>query len=133
MEPEYDYSKEWAEIAETENKHWKEIQHKKDAYKESLRPILNVDKVYDYLNEMSWEPEGLVHVRIIKKEPTGRHIAIDVEEKNRQFTRQDEDVEESGVDHVYCWQTGGYTGDDYSGWLLIPLSDGRYFRVNYSC
>lgn len=34
----------------------------------------------------------------------------------------------------YVWQTTGYMGDDYSGFLLLPLLDGkRFWKVGYSC
>ena len=32
------------------------------------------------------------------------------------------------------WQTNGYSGDDYSGYLLFPThTDNRYFCLKYSC
>ena len=32
------------------------------------------------------------------------------------------------------WQTSGYSGDDYSGYLLFPTyTDNRYFCLKYSC
>lgn len=33
-----------------------------------------------------------------------------------------------------CWQTCGYTGDDYSGFLLFPTyKDDEYFCIYYQC
>ncbi|MGK0174076.1 MAG: hypothetical protein ACI9AT_000439 [Ulvibacter sp.] len=40
--------------------------------------------------------------------------------------------EEESINY-YVWQTVGYSGDDYSGYLLLPMNDGRYWKVSYSC
>jgi hypothetical protein len=37
-------------------------------------------------------------------------------------------------DNYAVWQTCGYTGDDYSGYMLFPThTKDEYFCVNYSC
>lgn len=37
-------------------------------------------------------------------------------------------------DNFACWQTCGYEGDDYSGYLLLPTyKDDEYFCMWYSC
>lgn len=37
-------------------------------------------------------------------------------------------------DNYAVWQTCGYTGDDYSGYMLFPThNDDGYFCVNYHC
>ena len=132
-EPDF-YSEVWAGIAEAEKKYAQELSEKKEKFKEQLRSLLNVDLVWNFLNDNdNWEPEGSIDIKIIEGKENGRHIAIDLSEPTRKFERQDEHPEEAGVDHVYCWQTNGYLGDDYSGWMLFPLSNGRYFRVSYSC
>jgi hypothetical protein len=44
------------------------------------------------------------------------------------------ETEIRGVDHYYVWQqTTSMEGDSYSGHLLFPLKDGRYFKCSYSC
>lgn len=40
---------------------------------------------------------------------------------------EDEEIE------YWVWQTTGYAEDDYSGYLLLPMLDGRYWMVAYSC
>lgn len=37
------------------------------------------------------------------------------------------------VNHYCIWQTCGIMGDDYYGYLLFPLKNGKYFKVNYAC
>jgi hypothetical protein len=39
----------------------------------------------------------------------------------------------STFDHEYVSQQCGYLGDDFSGCMYFPLSDGRYLEVGYSC
>lgn len=117
-----------------ENKYFIEVQHKKDTIKEQLRSLMDVDAVWNWLNEdMHWEPEGSVNVEIIEERANGRHIAIDLSEPKRKFERQEESIMEYGIDHCYVWQTVGYCGDDYSGFMLLPLSNGRYLRIRYTC
>lgn len=36
-------------------------------------------------------------------------------------------------DHWLVWQTCGYSGDDYSGFMMFPMRDGIYWLVDYSC
>lgn len=38
-----------------------------------------------------------------------------------------------GNDHWLVWQTCGYSGDDYSGFMMFPMRDGIYWLVDYSC
>lgn len=33
----------------------------------------------------------------------------------------------------WVWQTSGYICDNYSGYLLLPLFDGRFWKIHYSC
>lgn len=43
-------------------------------------------------------------------------------------------AEWQAVDNYAVWQTCGYTGDDYSGYMLFPTyTKDEYFCVNYHC
>ena len=48
-----------------------------------------------------------------------------------------ETIEESEHEgeHIkyYVWQQTGMLGDDFSGYLLLPLKNGKWWKVNYSC
>ena len=39
------------------------------------------------------------------------------------------------IDYEYCDQqvNGGYTGDEYSGYLYFPLPNGKYLKCHYEC
>jgi hypothetical protein len=45
------------------------------------------------------------------------------------FMMQDND----GEYHNLVWQTTGHSEDDYSGYMLFPLSNGDYWKISYSC
>jgi hypothetical protein len=55
------------------------------------------------------------------------HTTNEVETYNDDSPYEGEPVE------YWVWQTTGYLGDDYSGYLLLPLKDGRYWKIGYSC
>jgi hypothetical protein len=112
----------------------------KTHFKKELRGLINVSGLYSYLNEDSWYPIGIVEV----EEPTDIIPKISFKDKNRvrvinekenliyaRFDLEDQQIRK--VDHYYVWQTVGYWGDDYSGFMLFPLNDGRYFKVSFSC
>jgi hypothetical protein len=43
-------------------------------------------------------------------------------------------AEWQAADNFAVWQTCGYWGDDYSGYLLFPThNDGEYFCLEYKC
>lgn len=48
-------------------------------------------------------------------------------------TLEGDSQHEGEVIEYWVWQTTGYMGDDYSGFLLLPLKDGRFWKIGYSC
>lgn len=46
------------------------------------------------------------------------------------FMMQNDDIKEGF--HNLVWQTCGYCEDDYSGYLLFPLNDGRYWLISFN-
>lgn len=56
------------------------------------------------------------------------HSTDTIETLNEDSEYEGEEIE------YYVWQTTGYMGDDYSGFLLLPLLDGkRFWKVGYTC
>lgn len=49
--------------------------------------------------------------------------------KSLEYMRQDDD----GEYHNLVWQTVGCCGDDFSGFLLFPLSNGKYWKISFEC
>ena len=72
-------------------------------------PIENLYKIVD-------EPEG------------------DKQEYNDTFLENIPD-EYKFITHEYVdqYQNGGYTGDDFAGYVYYPLPDGKFMKVHYSC
>lgn len=82
-----------------------------------------------------WTPVAVVELEQTEdREPCYKdypHCRIKGDESRRLYLRMDR---EEPFGHYYVWQTTGYMGDDYSGWLLFPLpEDGKYLQVSYSC
>jgi hypothetical protein len=60
----------------------------------------------------------------IEEQPTskGAHVTKwDISDEGYQF------------DHVFGWQSNGYTGDDYSGEIFIPLPNKKYLKYWFCC
>lgn len=49
----------------------------------------------------------------------------------RSFSKWDESDQGYLFDHVYGWQSCGYTGDEYSGEIFIPLPNGQYLKFSF--
>lgn len=114
----------------------------KDEWKEKLEGLINVNDLYDDLSENDfWTPEGIVEIEKITDKETilkklgiwTPHIEACIIKGENNFTYSKNECDLADIDHYYVWQEVGYLGDDYSGYLLYPLNDGRYFKVSYSC
>lgn len=69
------------------------------------------------------------HCRILNDEDNYLYIhhKTELEMIDGTSPYEGEDIE------YYVWQTTGYIGDDYSGYILLPLLDGKYWKISYSC
>jgi hypothetical protein len=85
------------------------------------------------LSETSWTDAGIVEVERSDYKngfyPGAEHYTIKGDKDQTKFMKQTED----GVGHVLIWQVTGFLGDNYNGWMLFPLSDGKYWKVDYNC
>lgn len=109
----------------------------KSLYKKKLKGLINVRGVFRHLGDNTyWEPQDIVDIELTDETTSGyrtyQHARIKGDESRRLYMKTPCD-EIRNVDHYYVWQTTGYCEDDYSGWLLFPLKDGRYFKAYYSC
>ena len=109
----------------------------KNAWKKLLRGTINVSGLFKHLDDNTyWWPEDIVDIELTDKYEPGyrkyQHARVVNDKHNRLYMKMPED-EIRSVDHYYVWQTCGYMGDDYSGWMLFPLKNGKYFRVYYNC
>lgn len=103
-------------------------------------------KYFDFTeNNDTYYSEGIVEIIETEEKRSGysdkKHCRIK-EDKDKLLyifhTDSLETIEESEYEgeniEYYVWQQTGYMGDDYSGYLLLPLLDGkRFWKVGYSC
>jgi hypothetical protein len=126
-------------------------------YEAAMEAMLEMDRVQDEINikelefvrenisypvdnfeldEMDyWKHEGYVDVEELVGYKSGSYPSYKFyKEKDnpKSLTYMRQDDEENGY-HSMVWQTVGYCGDDYSGYLLFPLTNGKYWKISYSC
>jgi len=120
------YKKMWAEVAEEENRRLKE----RDSWKEKLKGLIKVKKFWREMEEDydSWGIEDIVEIELTGKSKEGypKSICAKIKGEGNTYT----DYRGKGV---FNWQTVGMMGDDYSGYSLYPLKDGKYLKISYSC
>lgn len=123
------YNSIMAECIEEGNKRLQE----RDSWKEKLKGLIKVKKLWKELEEDYedyWGIEGMVELELTDEKKSSYS-------KNYQCARiKDEKgylYTDWGGKGVFNWQQTGYLGDDYSGYLLYPLKNGKYLKVSYSC
>jgi hypothetical protein len=123
------YNSIMAECIEEENR----ILQERDSWKEKLKGLIKVKKLWRELEEdyeNSWGIDGIVELELTDEKKSGYskdyQCARIKEERGYLYT----DWNGKGV---FNWQQTGYLGDDYSGYLLYPLKNGKYLKVSYSC
>lgn len=132
----------WAEYEDTMNKKREE----RDSWKEKLKGLISTKHLWNQMNEETdnWNIEEIVEIeKITDKETILKKLGIytpyieacKIKGENYFTYSKSEcfDYEPKYISHYYVWQQTGYSGDDYSGYLLYPLKDGRYLKVSYSC
>ena len=115
---------------------------KKDAVL-AVKNQLDFPYLYEYLEDTldGWFPEGIVDVKLTEEKKNGyesfQHVrVVDDEHDNHLYCESEDEWEVNGEDHkieYFVWQTVGYSGDDYSGMMLFPMKNDKFFRVSYSC
>ena len=114
----------------------------KNDFKKQLKGLINVSGLFKDLEfNDNWYPIGIFSAVDFKCEdnrfPEREYISItdgNHEEEKHLYYRKISGSEIRGIDHYYCHQwTTGMEGDSYSGYLLYPLKNGKYFKVSYSC
>ena len=136
------YDEMMAEYIAEGKKYRKEESKLKNGYKKQLRGLINVSGLFRNLDENdNWYPIGIFSIEETdyKSHHYPNHVfakIIDDEsdgEKWNQYMKTI-DSEIRGIDHYYVIQwTTGMEGDSFSGYLLYPLKNGKYFKVSYSC
>ena len=121
----------WSEVYKELDKHEKE----KDCWKKELKGLINTKRLWEDMNENDyWGIDGIVELELTDEQCHGypKHQCARIkDDRHKLYMKCSSDVKY--ISHYYVWQTTGYMGDDYSGWVLYPLKDRRYLKMNYSC
>ena len=98
---------------------------------EFVKANINYDFDLIDLDGVEWKHEGYVEVEKTDHKncfyPNYEFYNVKGEKLN--YMKQDED----GEFHNMVWQTTNGMEDDYSGFLLFPLSNGKYWKISYYC
>lgn len=113
--------------------------------KEEIRELIE-PKYFDFAeSQESYRSEGIVNIFEVKERRQGysqyphcREFGTDERRLYMKCTTEletyDNESKYEGSDIEYwVWQTVGYCEDDCSGFLLLPMLDGRYWKISYSC
>jgi hypothetical protein len=110
----------------------------KNDFKRQLKGLTNVSGLFKWLNsDMEyWTPVGIVEIQLTDEKTSGyrnyQHARVVSDPEDRHLYMKT-DCEVHSVPYYYVWQTTGCCEDDYSGYLLFPLKDGKFFKVSYCC
>lgn len=133
------------EIYEEMDRAFKEESDKWEKAKNDLKDLIHPKYIEFAENHDSFKSEGVFEIEETDKRtggyPNYRHCTVRDWQDNRLFIHHtdtlellDNESEYEGEEIEYwVWQTTGYLGDDYSGYLLLPMLNGKYWMVGYSC
>lgn len=108
-------------------------------YRLKLKDLIHVDSLYEYLDQQWWAPMAIVNLKLTDDKMSGyadtQCARIEDEQDGLIYLKTEtygDDIEIKDVYYYYVWQQC-HDEDSYSGFMLFPLSDGRFFKVSYSC
>lgn len=133
-----EYSKLYLEVVKEIHEFNKKQRKLKSQHKKQLKDLINVNPLYKYLNQdlEFWYPLGIVEIYNVDEKRSGysnyQHVRIKDDKDNHLYMVQPF-IDVIGIDHDCVYQEVGYLGDDYSGYLLYPLTNGKYFKIEYTC
>ncbi len=123
-----------------------ELQEKWENAKKELAGLIH-PKYFDFAeNHETFCSEGIVEIQLTDERKSGyrkyAHCRIKGDDDSMVYINHTGNVESLDEESKYegeeveywVWQTTGHLGDDYSGFLLLPLLDGvRFWKIGYSC
>ena len=141
MIPQEELDKYRLEMIEEENKRFEEWNKVKEELKDLIEP-----KYFDFAeSQETYFSEGYVNIIEVEERKQGYskypHCREFGTSDTRLYMKHNDYIEtidgkskyEGEEVEYWVWQMTGYLGDDYSGFLLLPMLDGRYWKVAYSC
>lgn len=116
--------------------HKEEESNKREFLKAWKYFLQHIDYNSNYAKEMLRDAEskhiGFVKVQQVEtykhdKYPRNKYYTVIGSDIKRRFVRFDG----GGEFHWIVWQTTGVLEDEYHGYLLLPMNDGRYWLTEY--
>jgi hypothetical protein len=125
------------------DKYHKDLDEKWNKAKEELNGLIE-PKYFDFAqSNETFYSEGIVEIEKFKPQYTSYPNSEHCREDAMTYIKTTTEIEcydfeskyEGETVEYWVWQqTTGMEGDSYSGFLLLPLLDGkRYWKVAYSC
>lgn len=139
---------EWEnEMRDEFQKEMEAIEAKWQQAKEDLKGLIHPKYFVFAESHDTYFSEGIVEINETDEKQRGysdsqRNCRIKDEEHSLLYMHNTGEVEcfygeeseyEGEPVEYWCWQRTGIMGDDYSGYLLLPMNDGRYWKISYSC
>jgi len=128
----------WEEAMQGVMEYEKSIADKKTQFKRELKNLLNVKKLWQYMDDHdSWEAVGIFEVSIYQQHnyyygKVMPHLKIhDEQHSSLQLHRASCCKMDTGTSHYFVIQWNPCE-DCYHGYLAFPLRNRRYFLVSYS-
>ena len=99
--------------------------------KSVLREFLREHEYYEAIGIVEVVPSDK---GMYKNSPHYKYFEIKGVERGHvyEYTKTTTDTYGNDIEYL-VWQTCGYTGDEYSGFLLFPMKNGRYYKISYQC
>lgn len=107
----------------------------KKEFKERLKGLINISGVWDFMEEDHewWLPLDIIDIHKTGEVMSGYpnyETCREVNDEGRKlYLKHSCDIR--GVKYYYVWQTGH--DDSYNGYLLFPLKNGKFLKINYTC
>jgi len=107
-------------------------------WRKKLKGLINTTDLFNWLDEHNyWTPIDIVEIYNTDEKKWGyntyQHVRIKDDKDYLLYMIQPYEDEIRGINHYCVWQITGMSGDEYSGYLLFPLKNGKYFKVSYAC
>lgn len=125
----------WEELAAEEKKHIDDFKTNLEIVKGKIDYKFSFIKNYIDDDESEYNHhrhEGFVKVELTDHKngfyPNHKFYKI-IDGDGLYYMKQDDN--DDNTFHCMVWQTVGSCEDDYSGWLLFPLTDGTYWKISF--
>lgn len=128
--------------------HEKERKEKWNKVKEDLKELIH-PKYFDFIESNdSYDSEGIVEIHEVDDKQNGYHhsqrncriknegysgLYMYTENEVEYLYGEEGDYNGEDVEYWVIQWREGMEGDSYAGFLLLPLNNGKYWKVSYLC